>query len=72
MRGIITTLLLLAVPVWICAKIFGPTEELSTWQWVVFAGVSILTFLVILFLSVCYDASDSSDEESGTDDRPDQ
>lgn len=63
MRGIITTLLLLVIPVWICAKLFGPTEELSAWQWVVFALVAILSTFVILFLASVSDSHGGSEND---------
>ncbi|MEF2231649.1 MAG: hypothetical protein V3571_12025 [Pseudodesulfovibrio sp.] len=63
MRGIITTLLLLAVPACICGKLFGPTDELSTWQWVVFAMVAILSTLVILLLAGLSDSHEGSEED---------
>lgn len=67
MKNFLATLIALATAAYIGGKLFGPVDELSTLQWIVFMVIGSVLVLGVMFLMGTATLSEPPREECETD-----
>ncbi|WFS63460.1 hypothetical protein LF599_04660 [Pseudodesulfovibrio thermohalotolerans] len=69
MRNFLATLIALAAAAYFGGKLFGPVDDLSTWQWIVFMVIGGVTVVGVMLLLGSATLSEPPREECGQEDR---